>query len=245
VNCCPSNLLSDSTLPPLTSLPCVNTVYTYSVCSGGGYGVLGLRQINICREVPLHVNFFRLQHFALPSMSLIFHRYAILIYVSLSFAELSREKFCPVLRSAHKPLRCRTSDPAQGKFSTSVGDRVNCLPVLGIWFRIRRIRMFLCLQDLDPLVRVTDPAPDPSCFGSFLLFTTYHSYTTCHFDFPALLRMTLIPAYHYMKLQVAEIYTSASILQYYGHSIHRCCFHLFHVMKSIRVPHSIRRKEEE
>ncbi len=26
---------------------------------GGGYGVLGLRQINTCRKVPLQVNFFR------------------------------------------------------------------------------------------------------------------------------------------------------------------------------------------
>ncbi len=38
VNCCPSPLFSGSTLP----LPCVNkyTVYTYTVCKGGG-GVLG------------------------------------------------------------------------------------------------------------------------------------------------------------------------------------------------------------
>jgi hypothetical protein len=37
--------------PPL---PCVNkyTVYTYTVCKGGAYGVLGLRQINTCRKVP-------------------------------------------------------------------------------------------------------------------------------------------------------------------------------------------------
>jgi hypothetical protein len=27
-------------------------------CVGGDYGVLGLRQINTCREVPLLVNFF-------------------------------------------------------------------------------------------------------------------------------------------------------------------------------------------
>ncbi len=34
-------------------------VYTYTVCNGGrGYGVLGLRQINTCRKVPLLVNFF-------------------------------------------------------------------------------------------------------------------------------------------------------------------------------------------
>jgi hypothetical protein len=30
--------------------------------TGGGYGVLGLRQINTCRKVPLQVNIFRLRH---------------------------------------------------------------------------------------------------------------------------------------------------------------------------------------
>jgi hypothetical protein len=43
-------------------LPCVNkyTVYTYAVCKEGGrYGVLGLRQINTCRKVPVQVTFFR------------------------------------------------------------------------------------------------------------------------------------------------------------------------------------------
>jgi hypothetical protein len=30
------------------------TVYTYTVCKGGGYGVLGLRQIKTCRKVLLH-----------------------------------------------------------------------------------------------------------------------------------------------------------------------------------------------
>jgi hypothetical protein len=38
--------------------------------------------------------------------------------------------------------------------------------VFGIRIRnwIRRIRMFLGLTDPDPLVRGTDPAPDPSFF---------------------------------------------------------------------------------
>jgi hypothetical protein len=73
VNCCPSNLLSSSTLP---SLPCVNkyTVYTYSVQCVRGYGVLGLRQTNTCRKVPSQVN-FKIRNFALPSMSLIFVPY--------------------------------------------------------------------------------------------------------------------------------------------------------------------------
>ncbi len=45
--------------PPLT---CVNSIqykriqYVWGV---GGYEVLGLRQINNCRKVPLQVNFFR------------------------------------------------------------------------------------------------------------------------------------------------------------------------------------------
>ncbi len=53
--------------------------YTYTVCKGGGegYGVLGPRQINTCRKVPLEVNFFRWRHFALPSMNLIFLRYRV------------------------------------------------------------------------------------------------------------------------------------------------------------------------
>ncbi len=58
VNCCPSNLLSGSTLPPSPfPLPCVNKyiVYTYTVYWGDG--VLGLRQINICRRVSLWVSF--------------------------------------------------------------------------------------------------------------------------------------------------------------------------------------------
>ncbi len=51
-NCYPSPLLFCPTLPPLS---CVNK---YTVCKGG-HGVLGLRQINTCRKVPLHVNVFR------------------------------------------------------------------------------------------------------------------------------------------------------------------------------------------
>ncbi len=45
VNYCHSNLLSGYLLPP-TPFPCVNkyTVYTYTVCKGGGeYGVIGGR----------------------------------------------------------------------------------------------------------------------------------------------------------------------------------------------------------
>jgi hypothetical protein len=53
---------------------CSYSLYTaYStVCKGGGgYGVMGFRQIKTCRKVPLQVHFFRWRHFALPSISLI------------------------------------------------------------------------------------------------------------------------------------------------------------------------------
>jgi hypothetical protein len=39
-----------------------------------GDGVLGLRQINTCRKVPLQAKFFRRRHFTLPSVTLIFLR---------------------------------------------------------------------------------------------------------------------------------------------------------------------------
>ncbi len=69
VNCCPSNLLSGSTIPP--PFLCVNkyTVHTYKVFKGGEevWGS-GPHTDNSCRKVPLHVNFFRWRHFALPSM---------------------------------------------------------------------------------------------------------------------------------------------------------------------------------
>ncbi len=63
-------------LPP--SSLCVHVQYStctvhVTVCVGG-YVVLGLRQINTCREVPLQVKFFRWQHFAFPSISLTFLR---------------------------------------------------------------------------------------------------------------------------------------------------------------------------
>jgi hypothetical protein len=68
--------LRGSTLPP--PLPCVSkyAVYTYIVRKrgGGGYRVLGLRQITTCRKAPLQVNYFRWQHFPLFSMGLLFLR---------------------------------------------------------------------------------------------------------------------------------------------------------------------------
>ncbi len=64
VNCFPSNLLFGSTLPP--PHPCVNkyNVYSCTECKGeGGYGVLGLRQINTCRKVPFTDQFFKMTTF--------------------------------------------------------------------------------------------------------------------------------------------------------------------------------------
>ncbi len=59
-------------LTPPPTLPCVKSVlFTRIQCVKGGYGVLGLRQINTYRKVP---NFFRWRFFALSSVSLIFLR---------------------------------------------------------------------------------------------------------------------------------------------------------------------------
>ncbi len=77
VNCCPPtfSLFPLSPLPsPLPWVMCC--IHVYSVW-GGGYGVLGLRQINTCRIIPLQVNFFRWRHIALSSLSLIFLRLAL------------------------------------------------------------------------------------------------------------------------------------------------------------------------
>ncbi len=64
VICCPSPRLSSSTFPP-PPFPVwisIYSIHVFSVYGGGGYGVLGLRQINICRKFPLQVKFFRWRH---------------------------------------------------------------------------------------------------------------------------------------------------------------------------------------
>ncbi len=77
VNCCPYNLLYGSTLPPPFPVWII-ILYTRIPCARGGeYGVLGLRQINTFRKIPFTGKIFRWRHFALPSMVLIFQRYAI------------------------------------------------------------------------------------------------------------------------------------------------------------------------
>ncbi len=57
VNYCPSNLLFDSTLPHVNPLSVwISILYTRIKCVRGG--ILGFRQINSWRKVPLQVNFF-------------------------------------------------------------------------------------------------------------------------------------------------------------------------------------------
>ncbi len=74
VKCCPSNLLVEP--PPPSPLPCVNkyTVYTYTVLGGEVMGFWALKQVNTCRKVHVHINFFRWRHFVLSSVILIFLR---------------------------------------------------------------------------------------------------------------------------------------------------------------------------
>ncbi len=74
---CPSPLLSGLILsPPSMCEYWISILYTRIQCVKGG-GVWGSRphtHINTCRKVPVHVNYFRRRHFALPSMSLIILR---------------------------------------------------------------------------------------------------------------------------------------------------------------------------
>ncbi len=67
----PSRLLSVWTLPHFPGW--ISILYTRIQNVGGVWGS-GLTQINTCPKVTLQVTFFRWQHFALPSMSLIFLR---------------------------------------------------------------------------------------------------------------------------------------------------------------------------
>ncbi len=125
VNCCLLTFCLIQLSPP-PSLPYVNkyTVYTYSVCSGGGYGVLGLRQINICREVPLLVNFLddNILHCLLWVLSFFGTQYLFMfLFLSQSYPERSFVQFCGA--------RTSRSDAAP-----QILHKVNFLPlpVLGI-----------------------------------------------------------------------------------------------------------------
>jgi hypothetical protein len=66
-------LLTISLVQHLPPLPCVKCLlyYTYTACKRGGegFGILGLRQINTCRKVPLQFNFLIWRHFLSSSMS--------------------------------------------------------------------------------------------------------------------------------------------------------------------------------
>ncbi len=72
MNCCPVPFSPSQLSPPPPSPVWIRILYTRIQCvrgGGGGYGVLGPREIKICPKVPLQVNFFKWRHFA---VSLVF-----------------------------------------------------------------------------------------------------------------------------------------------------------------------------
>ncbi len=73
VKCCPSNLLSGSTLFPSPPSLCekVYCLHLYSV-KGGGVNGFWASDRKPLPQSPFTGQFFRLQHYALPSISLIF-----------------------------------------------------------------------------------------------------------------------------------------------------------------------------
>jgi hypothetical protein len=72
--CCPSPLLSVSTLPPPPFLMWISVLYTRRQClRGGGWGS-GPQTDKHQPQSPFTGQFFRWRHFALPIMSLIFLR---------------------------------------------------------------------------------------------------------------------------------------------------------------------------
>ena len=78
-------------LTPLPPLSCVNKYcILYTVCKGEGYGVLGLRQINTCRKVPLQINFLDddILHFYEVSQGGNFPVFSSFLKISLGFCVL-------------------------------------------------------------------------------------------------------------------------------------------------------------
>ncbi len=55
VNCCPSNILSGSTLRPPPPLPCQSKVYTDIVWLGGGWGMLSPVEDHILQEFNIFI----------------------------------------------------------------------------------------------------------------------------------------------------------------------------------------------
>jgi hypothetical protein len=83
LNCCPSRLLSGSTLAPPPS-QWISTVYSVTVCKGGGVWGSGPQTDNHLPQSPFTGQFFTWRHFALPSMSLIFLLSRITLYGTVS-----------------------------------------------------------------------------------------------------------------------------------------------------------------
>ncbi len=74
VNCCPSDLLSDSTLPtPSPFSVLISILYTRIQCVRGVWGS-GPKTDKHLPQTPFKGKFFRWRYFALPSMSLMFPR---------------------------------------------------------------------------------------------------------------------------------------------------------------------------
>ncbi len=97
--CCPSPLLSGSALPPPPSLTLyIEYMYMYVQCvRGGGYGVLGLRQINTCRKIPIQVTFLDDEIWQLYEIIKVITVWNVLLYVIKS-------SLFPVLRPSNRIL---------------------------------------------------------------------------------------------------------------------------------------------
>ncbi len=142
-----------------------------SVCKGwgGGVRVLGLRQTNTCRKVPLQVNFFTWLHFALLSMSFV---------TSLEY---------PFNVPDHTRWRqWGTWEAKRPQSSGSISSSLTAVPQrqsqektgTNVVFKLHKIYTVYinqcwgsgsagsaCFRPSDPLVRGTDPDPDPSLYS--------------------------------------------------------------------------------